>query len=116
MTKEVKITPPWEIMLLIAAYAIPVCFYFYSRSTTDGQWFSRSGSIMVILGAILEYRNYGIQQYLREKRDETYKPSPEIVSKLKSRMPFDILILASLVLGTAIWGYGDLLFKNTCAN
>jgi len=113
MNKEVKVTPWWEVMLLIVAYATPISFYFYSGSTNEGHWFSRSGSLMVILGAILEYRNFGIQQYLREKRDKTYKPNPEIVDKLKSRMPFDVLILASLVLGTAIWGYGDLLFKNT---
>ena len=113
MTKEVKVTPWWEIALLIAAYAIPIASYIYSGATNEGHWFSRSGSLMVILGAILEYRNFGIQQYLRERRDETWKPNPEIVAKLKSRMPFDILILASLVFGTAIWGYGDLLFKNT---
>jgi len=97
--------------LLIAVYAIPICFYFYSDTTKEGHWFSRSGSLMVILGAFLEYRNFGIQQYLREERDETWKPKPKIVAKLKSRWLFDILILASLVLGTAIWGYGDLLFK-----
>ena len=113
MTKEIKVTPLWEIALLIAVYAIPIFFYFYSNTNNEGHWFSRSGSLMVIFGAFLEYRNFGIQQYLREKRDETWKPNPEIVTKLKSRMPFDILILASLVLGTAIWGYGDLLFKNT---
>ena len=111
--KNIKVTPWWEVILLIAAYTIPVFFYFYSDSTTEGHWFSRSGSLMVMLGAILEYRNFGIQQYLRERRDETYKPNPEIVAKLKSRRPFDILILSSLVLGTIIWGYGDLLFKNT---
>lgn len=65
---------------------------------------------MIILGAYLEYRNFGIQQYLREKRDETWKPNPEIVAKLKCCILFDILILLSLISGTAIWGYGHLLF------
>lgn len=113
MTKNIKVTPLWEILLLISAYTIPLFFYFYSNVTGDGQWFSRSGSLMVMLGAVLEYINFGAQQYLREKRDETYKPNPEIVAKLKSRKPFDVLILLSLLFGTAIWGYGDLLFKNT---
>ena len=111
MSNQIKIAPWWEMVLLVAAYAIPLLFCYYSYLTDEGHWFSRSGSLMVILGAFLEYRNFGIQQYLREKRDETWKPDPKIVEHLRSRKPFDILVLASLVLGTAIWGYGDLLFN-----
>lgn len=114
MSNEIKIASWWEMTLLVVTYAIPLFFYCYSYLTTDeGHWFSRSGSLMVILGAFLEYRNFGIQQYLREKRDETWKPDPIIVNQLRSRKPFDILLLTSLVLGTAIWGYGDLLLNNT---
>lgn len=113
MNNETKIVHWWEMVLLIAAYVIPLFFCYYSYLTDEGHWFSRSGSLMVILGAFLEYRNFGIQQYLREKRDATWKPDPIIVNQLRSRKPFDISILTSLVLGTAIWGYGDLLFRNT---
>ncbi|PTQ87642.1 hypothetical protein C8R28_100487 [Nitrosomonas ureae] len=113
MSNEIRIASWWEMTLLVVAYAIPLFFYYYSYLTGEGHWFSRSGSLMVILGAFLEYRNFGIQQYLREKRDETWKPDPIIVNQLRSRKPFDILLLTSLVLGTAIWGYGDLLFNNT---
>jgi|GEM_PF-3928913 len=110
MTKEIKDTPIWEIALLILVYIIPIGFYCYSSMTNEGHWFSRSGSLMIILGSFLEYRNFDVQQYLREKRDETWKPRLEIVAKLESRFLFDILILLSLISGTAIWGYGDLLF------
>ncbi|MCG7865452.1 MAG: hypothetical protein JAY74_03660 [Candidatus Thiodiazotropha taylori] len=113
MEEEIKIAPWWEVVLLIVTYAIPSAFFFYSCSTSDGQWFSRSGSLMVVCGAILEYLNFGAQQYLREKRDETWKPRSEYVKALNKRKIFDLLILFSLVLGTIIWGYGDLLFKNT---
>src|SRR5687768_12941160 len=97
MTKNIEDAPMWEIVLLIVVYTIPIGFYCYSSVTDEGHWFSRSGSLMVILGAFLEYRNFGIQQYLREKRDETWKPNPEIVAKLRFRFLFDILILLSLI-------------------
>jgi len=113
MKNNEKIVSWWKKTLLVAAYVIPMYFFCYSYLTNEGHWFSRSGSIMVILGAFLEYRNFAIQQYLREKRDATWKPDPILVDQLKSRKPFDVSILASLVFGTAIWGYGDLLFNNT---
>ena len=65
---------------------------------------------MVILGAYLEYQNFNYQQYLREKRDATWKPRDEYINALNKRKLFDKGILASLILGTLIWGYGDLLF------
>jgi len=110
MAKDIEVAPMWEIALLILVYIIPVGFYYYSSMTNKGHWFSRSGSLMIILGASLEFRNFGVQQYLRKKQDETWKPHPEIVTKLKSRFLFDILILLSLISGTTIRGYGDLLF------
>ena len=112
MNKEIEDSSRWEIALLVLIYIIPIGFYYYSSVMKEGHWFSRSGSLMIILGAFLEYRNFGVQQYLREKRDETWKPNPEIVRKLVSRFVFDMLILLSLICGTAIWGYGDLLFQS----
>jgi len=111
MSDNLKIAPTWEILLLILAYVTPLVFFGYSCFTSEGHWFSRSGSLMVVFGAIVEYRNFGVQQYLREKRDETWKPRETFIKELKKRQPFDILTLSSLVIGTVIWGYGDLVFN-----
>jgi hypothetical protein len=113
MSNEVKVATWWEIVLLAIAYGIPSGFFVYSFATCEGHWFARSGSLMVMIGAILEFNNFSAQQYLREKRDSTWKPQQEYVTALNKRKIFDTLILSSLVVGTLIWGYGDLLFKNT---
>jgi hypothetical protein len=113
MDDSVKVTNWWEILLLLAAYAFPIGFFVYSWVSGEGHWFARSGALMVIIGAVLEYRNFGFQQYLRERRDETWKPDPKWIKALRSRLPFDILILAALVIGTLVWAYGDLLFTIT---
>lgn len=81
-----------------------------SYKINDASWFARSGSLMVVIGAFLEYRNFNNQQYLREGRDATWKPREEYVGALKIRKVFDICLLVSLALGTVIWGYGDLVF------
>ena len=113
MARSAKVVSIWETIFLITTYAVPVAFYLYSAETGQGHWFARSGSLMVVMGAMLEYRNFSHQQYLREKRDETWEPDPQFLKALKWRRPFDLLILSSLVIGTVIWGYGDLLFSNT---
>lgn len=100
----------WEIFLLTCMVAIPVYSFYYSFLTSNGAWFSRSGSLMVLIGAFVEYSHMNYKQYLRERRDHTYKPRQEYVSELNKRKKFDIVILMLLAAGTLIWGYGDLLF------
>jgi len=112
MSDEIKITAWWEIVLLIATYAIPTASFFYAYCVHQGHWFARSGSVMVMLAVVLEWRNINLQQALREKRDETYKPQEQYVSGLSYRKVYEILILAALAAGTIIWGYGDLAISN----
>ena len=104
--------------------------YFDIKSVCDTTWFARSGSVIVLLAAIVEYR---ISSYMY---DEIYEAAKETARKkavmpnvsdnnlvngifksnltIKPHSPKSrrILRLAShtlIIIGTIIWGYGDVL-------
>ena len=61
----------WEVLLLVFAYVVCGLSAVWSVKTCDGSWFSRSGSLMVLFAAIVEYRNFRIQQELNEIAQES---------------------------------------------
>jgi hypothetical protein len=103
---------------LAAAWLISGISYWASAgSKTD--WFSRSGAVMCLLSAVINFdasnthqkwltryiKNVSLprdQRSLEEGLDHILNPS-----KRYSRILF--LSYVSAVVGTAIWGYGDLL-------
>jgi len=64
-----------EIFILSAAAFILVMFLYISLCRDDFMWFARSGSIVVLLAAWMQARNYDIQQKL-------HFTSQEALSKL----------------------------------
>ncbi|MBL1292964.1 MAG: hypothetical protein COB61_003735 [Thiotrichales bacterium] len=72
-----------EVFTLLFAYGINLVSLYSSVATMEGHWFSRSGSMLVMFGAFLK------------------------------RKMLDRVVLFTLIYGTVVWGYGDLLFKNT---
>jgi len=106
-----------EFCLLLLSIAIGIFGYKYNNmiiGDTVGL-FARSGSIIVLLGAINEYR-------LRAWRDrqldyfetETKRNNPDEIRKLLKPTVFlgqkvvSILSHIQVVCGTVIWGFGDL--------
>lgn len=80
-----------------------------SLGDTSEAWVSRSGSVMVLIGAILEYRN---ANYLKVAMEESIRwasgvGGPVIFEwtwyRRLSRYIAHILVIA----GTLLWGYGD---------
>ena len=102
-----------EACILIATYIFLVFSAIASSKTGDGTWFSRSGSIAVLISAIIEFRNFSTQQVLNEIAQESTKywdAKPEKYVVPENRKLFDRSVLVTIVIGTLIWGYGDLLF------
>ena len=105
-----------EAILLFIAYVIMLVSAIASVKTGNALWFSRSGSLVVLISAFIQFRNYSTQQKLNEIAQEStayYGAEPEKWKIPKIRKTFDKVVLFTIVLGTVVWGYGDLLFKNT---
>jgi|NGEPerStandDraft_5_1074534.scaffolds.fasta_scaffold49199_1 hypothetical protein len=120
-----------EWLLLMSGIVCAVISVFCDiQSVENTTWFSRSGSIMVLVAAIVEYR---LSSYVYDDVDtaaqETAKKrasmpqisdnplvngifKSKITSKPQSPKSRSILSLTSHVLiisGTIAWGYGDVL-------
>ena len=84
----------------------------FIKSEIQGEWFQRSGSLMVVLGAFVEYRLILMGKYFNIVGTVFDMPfiAPESYNKYYNTISF--LILSGIVIGTLIWGYGDIPFKN----
>ncbi|PWG63738.1 hypothetical protein [Sediminicurvatus halobius] len=87
-----------EITLMLLAMGPAMISLAASMATGDGEWFQRSGSLMVLFSAAVEYR----RRHLREtgRTDGSWL--------FWRQIPY--VCYSAILLGTLIWGYGDLLF------
>lgn len=85
--------------MLLAVGPVVVSFAA-SWLTGDGQWFQRSGSLMVLFSVALEYR--------RRQLQGTGTPSTHGTWLFWRKIPY--ICYLSIFAGTLIWAYGDLLF------
>lgn len=106
----------------ISIFAFMLIFAFLSFSFNDftwnehGGWFQRSGAVIVFLAAIIEYRH--TQYYSKNSTQQsilagelTHGNSLTFLCKIRNYIgKFGILYL---IIGTIIWGYGDLFFSTT---
>ena len=100
--------------LLIAAGWLFTLFSYYLSEKTGTDWFSRSGSVMALIGAAAAFRlTAGFQKQLatglkeglasvRQEIEVVLNPPP--LYRLTSYFGY-----VTGIVGTAIWGYGDLL-------
>ncbi|MEW4983923.1 MAG: hypothetical protein AB1Y26_11850 [Cycloclasticus sp.] len=79
---------------------------------SSGIWFQRCGSVVVLLGSLAEYFSFKMHNVFSP---EHIANEPIFNIKLKYRLQAKRLMAISalfIALGTVIWGYGDLFFKN----
>ena len=101
-----------EILLSIA---LAFCIYSYLTTGSDGIWFSRSGSIMVLLAVIAEFQVNNARMSTAETSSSLEIGGSGIVYKreLSPRYnAFTIIAHIEIISGTVICGYGDCLFKS----
>lgn len=92
--------------------AISVLFgnYYYSAAANEPHWFQRSGSIVVLLGVLIAARRI-IRLGKNYQNEDWNLPDKSSEGKrvlLDQRSEFIIGPIIA-VIGTVVWGYGDLL-------
>jgi hypothetical protein len=105
-----------QLGLLLAAVWIFAAFSLYLSRTTGGDWFARSGSIMCLVGAIVAFRLVGLYQSGLQAalKHGIMSVAREIELSLEPPKPYTILAYVGYltgVVGTVVWGYGDLLLR-----
>jgi hypothetical protein len=99
----------YELILLAAAYLWVGVSVVISARFPVGNWFSRSGAILVLLSVIVEFRIGNLQQASNSRAAIVAGlgvPSSSDLPRLTQRLLFFAHI--SAILGTILWGYGDL--------
>ena len=102
-------------VLLAAAWLFALLSFYLSR-TTGADWFARSGSVMALVGAAVTFRLANFyQRALATALKEGLVSVPREI-ELRLEPPQSYMVLSYLgyltgIVGTGIWGYGDLLIR-----
>ncbi len=111
--KHHKYSKEWHIIW--AAITVVIISAIADYFTTNFNWFTRSGSVAVLLAAFVEFKISShiydeIQRaQFMQKRLDMYIPFKAKPTKEKEKVSLAAHIL--LVAGTIIWGYGDLFWS-----
>jgi hypothetical protein len=100
--------------LLIAAAWLFGAFSFYVSRKTGTDWFTRSGAVMALVGAAVTFRltNFYQRALATALKEELVSVSKEIELHLEPPKSYVRLLYFGYltgIVGTGIWGYGDLL-------
>jgi hypothetical protein len=99
--------------LLIAAWLWTVFSFF--TSTNSGTWFARSGSVLCLIGAIATFwlvNNYARALTIAVEHGITLARRVELMAnppKLYQSVQYFAYMTG--IVGTVIWGYGDILVR-----
>ena len=102
-------------LLMAVAWLFALFSYYLSRKTgTD--WFTRSGSMMSLIGAAITFRQVNFYQsaLATALNEGLLSIRGEIELRLKPPTSYRILSYLGYltgIIGTLIWGYGDLLLQ-----
>jgi hypothetical protein len=102
--------------LLIAAAWLFAVFSYYLSMKTGTDWFARSGSVMALAGAVVTFRlaNFYQRALATALKENLASVSREIELGLKPPQSYVVLSYLGYltgIVGTGIWGYGDVLVR-----
>jgi hypothetical protein len=102
--------------LLIAAAWLFAAFSFYLSGKTGTDWFSRSGAVMCLVGAAVTFRlgNFYQGALATALKEDLVSVSKEIELHLEPPKSYVRLLYFGYltgIVGTGVWGYGDLLVR-----
>ncbi|MDO6536939.1 hypothetical protein [Alteromonas stellipolaris] len=111
--KHRKYQSEWSIIVVAILVAIiSVITDYYS---TGYNWFARSGAVVVLLAAFVEFKiSSHIYEDIQRAQFMQSKINMAIPLKAKPTKPRRNVSFAAhilLVVGTIIWGYGDLIWS-----
>ena len=93
-------------LLLLAITAVAVSFV-YDYAAKEHDFFQRSGAVMTVISGYLAYR--GLNKYWI-KSERSFERGYWLKTSWNQTI-IDTCTFVIAVLGTLIWGYGDILFK-----
>ncbi|HDH07948.1 MAG TPA: hypothetical protein ENG96_00525 [Gammaproteobacteria bacterium] len=99
-----------DLVLIIIAIAVPVVSWVFIPFGGESHWFGRSGTIMAIIGIMLESRLFASKLIMFEL---TQLPGQQKgISSYRYVMSKGMAIVSHIILitGALISGYGDLFF------
>lgn len=99
-------------ILLILVLCTAVATSLYIQTLHAGNWFMRSGALMVLTGAILEYRNNSLIRRLDTTSIKWAKGfgRPTIFEPHPLRRAIAYIAHGFVIMGTFIAAYGDIVF------
>lgn len=114
--REVRVLTPSrrdyviEMVFMICAMGPVVVSAYVSYLTGNGEWFQRSGALMVLFSVAVEYHRRRIPGHIvrhvePEKRRSLRNAWP---ARVWGAIPY--VCYVAIFTGTLIWSYGDLLF------
>lgn len=102
------------IIFLIISWLL-VLFSFYLEAIWRSSLFSRSGSLMVLFAFIAEYYLLRVRDKYHSNQLKTYSRGNQVnfkeIHPSKSHQYLEKVSHITVIIGTIIWGYGDLLFQ-----
>ncbi len=100
-------------LVLMGLAAVPVMLSLWASVITgDGQWFQRSGALMVLFSVAVEYHRRRMAErgtLPASEPDRGTSMMPGVVVRFWRSIPY--ICYVAILLGTLIWAYGDLLFR-----
>jgi ABC-type glycerol-3-phosphate transport system permease component len=102
----------WAYGLCLCAVIAPLLSMLLGRFRPQaepfGQWFARSGAVMTVFAVYAQFKAASIATMIQGRR---YGESRAFYRKYNSCQAIvAVLSLVLAVIGTIVWGYGDLLF------
>lgn len=110
-TVALLLNPALGAALLLVGLAVVLVSAYASHASGNGEWFQRSGSVFVLISVVVEIQQTLAQQPTPSPSHFSHgarvmtQPSISAVSKW-----LRWIARAGIVIGTGIWGYGDLVF------
>ena len=106
----VFLNPALGAALLLAGLAAVVGSAYLSHMSGNGEWFQRSGSVFVLFSVLVEIQQTVINQ--PRETNSTINSTPIMIREPISDVSkwLHWIAWAGIVVGTGIWGYGDLVF------
>ncbi len=106
LSRVLSICWAW-IMLAIAVCLISAFLPWFPEGETQSTWFQRSGSFLVVIAVWVQFILSKIQFYFEKDAHSVPIDIPTPMAVFYKVML--VVNIFSMVVGTAIWGYGDLL-------
>jgi len=99
------------LILIIPTIAFATIGYFgimKPESEDLSAWFQRSGSLIVMLSVIVEFQLFSIHTSLNTSR-LAFDQYEALKKKYgRKHLVYSVLTVSVAIIGTVIWGYGDL--------